>query len=184
MNLQNQSEALLKLKRLNIILSSLVVLLCVTQIIIVGVLTFHNERVVIVPPDLKASASIKGNSVSASYAEDMSAYFAHLLLDRTPQNVGYHNALILDHIAPQHYAAFKAKLMREKERIKKDDLSSSFALSKLEVDTEQKQILLTGMFSLWVGEDRIIHERRTYELLYSVHRSRLFLEGFKERKGQ
>jgi len=180
MNLQNQSLKLKEANKYRSLFLGLLIIVSLSQFLTAILLFSKNERVVIVPAHLTGKAALESNSVSASYLEDMAAYYAHLIFDITPSNVGFHHRLILDHISPEAYGGFKEKLLKESTRVAKDALSTAFSVTNIQTDTANNTAIIKGYLSAYVGGDQVQHQKKKYIFYFNYKRGRLLIEKFKE----
>src|SRR5687767_8218465 len=97
-------------------LSAVLLLIAFLQTLL---LFFKKERTIITPPELSQSYWVQGNRFSPSYLEEMALYFTHLLLDVTESNVLLQGEVLLRYVSSEAYGRFKAKLLEDEKRLKK-----------------------------------------------------------------
>src|ERR1700758_1710406 len=110
-----------KLSHLNVQRDALAALSLIMLLIVLlqTILLFlKKERVIVSPLDAKQSYWVEGNRFSPSYLEEMALFFCHLLLDITQSNVLPQGEVLLRHISPKTYGAFKVKLLEDEKRLK------------------------------------------------------------------
>jgi conjugal transfer pilus assembly protein TraE len=146
--------------------------------LLVVLVFFRNERVVIAPPHVSQEYWVESSRVSASYLEEMALFYAFLLLDTSPANASFKRDMILKESVPHAYGSLKAKLLEDENRIKKDNVTTSFQASEVRVDPNTMSVELTGDLVRYVGEKRISQSRDTYQLQMSYHHGRLMIEEF------
>lgn len=178
----NLKFAHLQLKRLRSQRSLFVVLTCALLLInglLAGSLLMRNERVIVLPPELKQGIWVEKEQASTSYLEEMSLYFAHLILDQTPQTASFHRDILLRYAEPSTYGALKAQLISDEERLKKDNVSIQFMPLEVTVTPGQLVVYIMGELSGYVGEKKVFQKRETYELKLILKRGRLMITSFK-----
>jgi len=160
-------------------LVSLVVLLIFLNFIQSLSLLFSDEKVVVVPADLRQEIWMKGNKVSLSYLEEMGVLFADLILETTPKGAAYRRDIILRNASASGYGALKQKLFEDEKRLKKMNLSTSFQPNSVKVDQNKRSVEIQGDLMRYVGEKRISQSRDVYRFEFEFHRGRLLIKSFK-----
>lgn len=153
-------------------------LLLMSNLLLVALTFCRNERVVIAPPQVSQTYWVESNRVSASYLEEMALFYGFLLLDTSPANAVYKRDMILKETAPHAYGTLKAKLVEEENRIKKENVSSSFQANEVKANPNTMVVELTGDLVGYVGEKRISQSRDTYQLKFLYQYGRLLIESF------
>lgn len=153
-------------------------ILLVMCLLLSGLLFFKNERVIISPPELKNSYWVEGNRFAPSYIEEMSLFFAHLLLDVTESSLSWQGSVILRYVIPESYGAMKAKILDDEKRLKKEQLSLHFNPIEFQLDAGQLIAEITGDLISYVGSKKISQVRETYQLKLQNRRGRLLIESF------
>lgn len=173
--LNNRLSDLLQQRNLFLVFACMLLL---SNLLLVVLAFFRNERVVIAPPQVSQEYWVESSQVSASYLEEMALFYAFLLLDTSPANASYKRDMILKETVPHAYGALKAKLVEEENRLKKENVSSSFQASEVKVNPNNMSVELTGDLVRYVGEKRISQSRDTYQLQMSYQHGRLLIEEF------
>ena len=159
-------------------LSGLSCILLGTCFVLSASLFFKKERIIISPPELKNSYWVEGNQFSPSYIEEMSLFFAHLLLDVTEASIGWQGSVILRYVIPESYGAVKAKILEDEKRLKKEQLSLHFKATTFKLDANQVLAEITGDLISYVGSKKIAQVRETYQLKLQNRSGRLLIESF------
>ncbi len=139
-------------------------------------LIFKQEKVIVIPPGLKESIWIESNQVDPTYLEEMASYFLHLALDTSPMNAGYQHKTLLKHASPDKYGSLKIQLMKEAERLKKDNVSTLFSPRILKVMKDGKTVKVEGSLATFVGNKRISEESKTFVLKVKIIKGRVYLD--------
>ena len=141
-------------------------------------LFFRHERIIITPPQLTQGFWMEGNRFSPQYLEEMALHYAHFLLDVTEKTVLYQGDIILRYVVPEAYGAFKAKLLADEKRLRRNHLSTRFAPSDVMVSPEQLKVEITGNLMSYVGDKRISQARETYRFQFQSQSGRLMIKSF------
>lgn len=149
-----------------------------SNIILCTVVFFSNERVVIVPPDIKKSFWTETSRVSTDYLEEMSLFFAAQILDVCPGSAAFQRDVVLRYVDPAYHNALKKRLIEEEETYKTQQISTSFKPVKIEVDAARLEAKLTGDLQSFVGRERVKQTRETYHLKFAYRSGRLLLTNF------
>jgi conjugal transfer pilus assembly protein TraE len=139
----------------------------------------QNERIVVVPPDLKQEVWLEKNRVSASYLEEWGLYYAQLLLNNSPSNIAFQREIILRQAVEHAYGPLKRRLMEDEDRIKKENVTTSFQPNFVKVDPNKMSVEITGDLLRYVGEKRISQSRDVYSFAMVYRYGRLLIESFK-----
>jgi conjugal transfer pilus assembly protein TraE len=141
-------------------------------------LFFRHERVIITPPQLSQGFWVEGNRFSPQYLEEMALHYAHFLLDVTEKTILSQGEIIMRYVAPQAYGAFKARLLEDEKRLKRNQLSTRFAPSDVMVSPERLSVDVTGELMGYVGDKRISQARETYRFQFYSQSGRLLIKSF------
>ena len=158
-------------------------LFTITLLLIV-LLFFKNEKTIISPPELKQSYWVEGNRFSPSYLEEMALYFTHLLLDVTESNIMPQGEILLRYILPDSYGHFKAKIIQDEKKLKKEQLSLHFLAQDIHVFPSTLTAEVGGDLISYVGSQRVSSVRETYRIVFKQKLGRLFLESFQMVKSE
>lgn len=168
-NLLQQRNALLTMS------AGLLALNFVQAFLVMG----KDERVVIVPPDVRQEFWVQKNKVSASYLEEMAILYADLILENTPSGAAFRRDIVLRNAASSGFGSLKTKLLEDEKRLKKEHLSTSFQANKVRVDPKNMRVEIKGDLMRYVGNKRISQSRDVYEFTFEYHRGRLLIQSFK-----
>lgn len=148
------------------------------------ILLFKQEKVIIMPPELSQSFWIEKGRASVSYLEEMSLFFMNLILDVTPSSAGYQREVLLRYALPKAYSPLKQQLLEEEERLKKENLSTSFRPSHVNVSRSNSFVEVKGDYLGFLGNKKVFEVRQTYHLKVKFQKGRLFLESFELKGGE
>lgn len=172
-------NALLEARNGCFILSIGLIILCILSVTLNFYLS-NRERIIITPPTLDKNFWVTHQEVSESYLSQMSLFFSYLRLNVTPSNVTTQQELLLRYVDPAYYGEFKNTLLKEAERIVKEHISSSFYPVKLEVNTQELYVHITGDFLSSIGSTQIPIQRITYFIQFSYQNGKLFIRQIQE----
>lgn len=140
-------------------------------------LLMKQERVVLVPPELKQHVWVEKNRVSKAYLEEMGLFFLHLALDISPSSAAFQRDMLLRYALPEQYSSLKRALLEDEQRLQKENLSTYFRPTSVLVHPSQTSIDLTGDLIGLVGDKRIFQVREIYRITLHVHKGRCFLKA-------
>lgn len=183
----NINFAHLKFKRLvqqRSLLGYLILILLFSNVLLsLGVL-IKNDRIVLLPPELKQGVWVEKDQVSTSYLEEMGFYFAHLMLDQTPSTAAYQRDILLRYASPKEYGALNSKLIEDEKRLKKDNLSTQFLPQTITTVPGEMTLHIHGDLLGFVGDRQVFQNNKTYELKVNLVRGRLMIESFQSIGGK
>lgn len=107
-----QLQTILKQRNM---LFPIVVILGVSQILLILLLFWKDDRTIFMPPVLDKPFSIHGSSYSASYYEQMGLFLCNLLLTKTAETAEQQHQLLFKYVDPELLGVFKRDLMDEVE---------------------------------------------------------------------
>lgn len=166
------------LKQRNLLLTFAMGLLLSNGIlgIIVGL---SDQRVIVMPADLRSEVWVERGRVSESYVEEMAVFFCHLILTVSPQSAAFQRDILLRYALPESYGELRAKLTSEETRYKKEELSTSFRPSSLTINTLQNEVKISGDLTSYVGQKKVTQTRETYILQYRYEYAKMWIKSFK-----
>ncbi len=157
------------------IMSSLTLLLSSSLFYLVG-----RERVVIVPPIVNRDFWVGTDTVSDSYLEQMSEFFAGLLLNMNPSSFKTRSEHLLQHTAPHAYARIKTQLSAQQLELERRAMSTAFYPASFKIDRHKLLVELKGELKILVGNAPIESQTKTYHIQFSQHHGRLYIQQFSE----
>ena len=149
-----------------------------SNIILVAFLFSNKERVVIVPAQINTQMWTERKVVSKEYLEEMSLFFSHLLFDVSPHSMAYQRDVILRNVDPSSYNSLKHKLIKEEQKYKKENLTTTFRPTKIIVNTKKLETLVTGYLTSFVGGKQMQQITDNYLIKFRYDAGRLFIKSF------
>lgn len=140
------------------------------------------EKVVVVPPTVEKSFWVSKSSVSPEYLAEMAHFLAYLRLNATPSSLDEQVSLLLGYTHPRFYNVLKAQLVKEKERINHEHITTAFYPSETKVDTHTLKALIKGELKTNVGEASLPSRPVTYLITFQYEAWRLLVTSFEEVK--
>jgi len=143
-----------------------------------------DERITLVPLELKGPLWVERGQVSPQYLEEMTLFFAGILLNKTPQSIAYAHELLLKYANSSGIGALKAQFTLEEERFKKSGLSTSFYPKKVIVHEGKLQVDIQGQMMGFIGQKCIFEQEEAYRFTYSYAHGRLLITSFEHLTGK
>jgi conjugal transfer pilus assembly protein TraE len=140
------------------------------------------ERIILVPPNIARTFWITQSEASPEYLSEMSAFFAYLRLNLTPENADSQRQLLLRYVDPRFYGPINNALILERDRITKEHISTAFYPVNIRVDAKRNTVIITGDFVSNMGLTQLSLERVSYQLHYRYDQGRLLVSQFQEVK--
>jgi conjugal transfer pilus assembly protein TraE len=161
----------------NILFGACSILLLITLLQSIFIF-FRSEKIILLPPETKQSFWVEGNAFAPSYLEEQGLYFAHLILDISESNVLSQGEILLRSVDSEEHGVFKAKLLEDEKRLKKDHLALHFTPVECDVYPESLSLDVSGDLSSYVGSKKVTSHRETYRVEFTAQKGRLFLKKF------
>lgn len=140
------------------------------------------ERTIITPPALSKAFWVSGGNASPEYLEQMALWFASLALNISPANVDYSNEVFMRYVVPDSHGRMKSVMAAQSGRIKRNNASQTFYLSRYKIDPDKMQVALSGKLKKWVGETAVPAEEKTFRIRFRMESGRILVSEFKEAK--
>jgi type IV conjugative transfer system protein TraE len=153
-------------------------IMALSNVVLACYLFTNKERVVLLPSQINTQMWTERKAVSKEYLEEMALFFMALFLDSSPHSMGYQRDLILRNVDPAIYNSFKYQLVKEEERYKKENLTTTFRPTKVVVNRDKLQTLVTGYLTSYVGGKQVQQLTDTYLLRFRYDGGRLFIKSF------
>lgn len=179
MKISDYAESLKKQTGLSkLVIYFLFVSVAVNLLLAIKVFTSQDRvREVIVPPSFNKSFWVDDQAVSKEYLEQMSMYFAHLLLDLSPGNAEYQQAELLKYVDPESYGQLSKELTNTTYRLKQVNASTWFAPSTLDIDEKHKNVKINGIWIEAIGDQISRRTTRSFEIQYVYKGGKLLIKS-------
>ncbi len=136
----------------------------------------------LVPPVISKAFTVSDSSVDAPYLQMMGEYFLKLKLNVTPANVTRQYGRLLDYIPTEYWASVQPTLVKDAERVKKENVASRFDVipNQTQVSLDTMQLKQTGTLVKTVGDRTLPGEDVTYVVQMQYDNGVLALVGIKK----
>ena len=136
-----------------------------------------DEQVVLIPITAE-TLTVSSGGVDAHYLELVTRDTALMLLNRSPESLDYWMSQILELADPAAHGRLKAELVKIVEEQRGSDVSQSFVIRSMEVDSKALTSTVTGTLNTFVGAQVIASNERRFAFRWSRRGLRLALTGF------
>lgn len=172
-----QSNQILFLQR-NILLFVTLILL-ISVLILSSCLLLKGTKTIIVPATLSREVTLEGsNSFSEEYIEEMSIFFAHLLLNLSAENISYNSQLLLKYASAESYHILEEYFKSEEQKCKKYNLVTRFNIKKLKIIDSGRSAEIEGILESRFASDATQKSRAKFVIEYGSLAGRLLITGF------
>lgn len=182
MNLSTLSQRFQKVLKQRNQLVPLVLLLSVSQIILICLLFFKEEKIVFLPPQLEKPFSLDGRAYSPAYYEQMGVYLSSILLTKSGSTAEGQVNLLLKHVDPSVEGVFRRDLVEEAEVLKKENMSYVFFPKITHVNFHKHSVKIDGEMHAYVGDSRISTQKESYRFIFKQRGHLLYLLDFQKEK--
>jgi len=155
---------------------ALALLLGISQLITSIFLFWKSERTIIVPAVIEKEFWIEGNTVSATYLEQMGYFLGKLVLEKTAQSAPAQRKILLKHVEIAYVEMLNQKLIEEEKMLAKQGASYIFYPFDIQADPHLLKVLMSGERVLLMGGKAVSTVKESYILSFSNVGSRLLLK--------
>jgi conjugal transfer pilus assembly protein TraE len=157
-------------------------ILLISNVILSCAILLNDTKTILVPPELNRPIWIKNNSVSSSYIEEQAFFFASLFLNVSPEGASHQREIILRHVSSDAHEKVKQFLLSEENRLKKEGLSLSFKPTSIISSKNPMSCILSGILTGFIGERRVINEKKSYCFEFCFKNGFLKILSFEEKE--
>jgi len=143
-------------------------------------LLVKNERIVVLPPEVKREFWIEGNRFSPEYLEEMAVYFLHLALDVNQSTLSYHTEILTRYSDTETANYLQEKYERDIKKLKDNDASTTFEVKEVTVFPDKNVVHANGILKHFVGSKCIKEFPVIYSVSFKTYRGRLFFKEIKQ----
>lgn len=139
-----------------------------------------NEKIIITPPVITSEFESVGNTFSYSYFEQIGKSLSDSLLTVSPYNIDktYDSIQGFFSSDPDEAMQIKQYLLKEADRIKKDNVYQAFYPLKTIVNNKQNKFAVEGLLKAMTG-NVVIEERKTsIEFSYIISNKKIVIKSF------
>ena len=142
-------------------------------------LLLKNQRIIVLPPEVRREFWAQGNRFSPEYLEERAVYMAHLALNVNQENHAYNSEILMRYADVNTCGYLREKFAKHSKILKQNDASTRFDIKNIRVVPDHNKVYLTGVMNNFVGMKNVSTRRETYVVEFSVQSGRLFLKDFK-----
>ena len=141
-------------------------------------LLLKNQRVIVLPPEVRREFWVQGNRFSPEYLAEQAVYMAHLALNVNQGNHAYNSEILMRYADVNTYGYLREKFAKHSKILKQNDASTRFDIKNIRVVPDHNKVYLIGIMNNFVGTKNIGTRRETYLVEFSIQSGRLFLKDF------
>lgn len=147
---------------------------------IVIVTKSENAKLIITPPYLASDFENVGDTFSLSYYEQIGSHLANGLLTIGPQNVDKTFDSIQGYFStnPDEVKLIKEYLIKEVDRIKKDNVYQAFYYSRTIQNHKENSFTVEGLLKSLTGNVMMGEKKTRITFKYKVDNKRLIIKEF------
>lgn len=175
LKLQQDSAALYKQRNALIIIS--VVLLFINALFAVSYFS-RTEKIILVPPHLTKEVGVSDNVFSESYIEEMTDFFATLMLNLTADNIKYRSSVLLKHVDSGSYHVIQNHFKEEEDKYLKYNLATQFTATDMKVNAQGLVCIIRGVLVSKFADTGAQENRVAYRIEYKNSKGRLLIKSF------
>lgn len=140
----------------------------------------RTHREVLVPPEISKTFWIEDRKASSSYLEQMGLFVIRNALDVTPAMFEYQSKQILRYTSPAAYGQLEAQLLAQGKRLTRDNISTFFSITGVQVQEETQTVRFTGQLRTMLADKTVSEVPKAYEVAFGMKNGRVYLLGIKD----
>ena len=140
----------------------------------------RTHREVLVPPEISKTFWIEDKKASSSYLEQMGLFIIRNALDVTPAMFEYQSKQILRYTSPAAYGQLEAQLLAQGKRLARDNISTFFSITGVQVQEETQTVRFTGQLRTMLADKTVSEVPKAYEVAFGMKSGRVYLRGIKD----
>lgn len=138
------------------------------------------DRILVMPPEIKESFWLDSNSVSDSYLRQVADYFIKTAMTVSPSTVESQYQYLLNNAYPAIYGDMKGQLLKRGNDVKQKGISTVFTSKSFQVDTENLRVIVSGELMVITGRNRAEPLRKQFSVHFKYENGRLYLKEINE----
>jgi conjugal transfer pilus assembly protein TraE len=142
------------------------------------------EKTVLVPPDIRRTFWVSGDTVSKEYLEEMAYWYAGLALNITPAVSDYQHSMFLKFAAPSESGRLQVDMGARAEFLKKNNVATQFSVTSMTPDEVNLRVALSGTLYTWAGDKKVDQRPAIYMVGFKFVNGKLNVADFKETSAQ
>lgn len=174
--LRTNLEKLIKQRNISSIFATIML---VTNLILVSSFILKDEKIVIIPANLKQTVWLSSDEVSKEYLEEWAVFIASLILDVSSDSAEFKRQVLLRHISSNYKNQLSKELIQNQQKMLQEQFSTSFRPIEAEVSPRELTVVIKGDLITFVGSKNIKQERTNYLMKFDYSLGNLILKSFK-----
>ena len=143
--------------------------------------TVMNEKVAIVPPEVKRPYEIGSNFGNKEYLSDMANYVLQAILTVTPDSVDNNNKTILRMTDPAGYGRLRADLEAAAVRLKRERVTTVWIPQREEISESDHTVKVKGRMKTYIADTPTGERDKEFLVEFNITSSgRLYVLNVKE----
>ena len=138
------------------------------------------ERTVIIPPEVQKSFWVDNSRVSKEYLEQMATWILDLETSVTGHNIDWKHNQVLKYVIPSSYTKLKAYMNGVSVAYHRDNLATVFNVHTMHIEQDKLRVTFTGILTTFMGDRKIVDNRKTYIIEFLYTGTKLYLKTFEE----
>lgn len=179
---RNKIDFISLAKSLNTLLLIGFVLAMVANTILAGVawMVYFNKSRTLVPPTISQKFTVSDGAIDEPYLQQMAEYFVFLKLNVTPGSVDHQYKQLASYINEADWHQMQPLLVDDAMTMKKQNISSHFAIEQTQVALDERLVKVTGTLSKYVGKRPLEPETLSYIIALDYTHGQLSLKAIKK----
>jgi len=161
------------------LLSAALAVLCL--LLSVAALT-KRTTTILEPPSRARAVTVVGDRVDGAWLEEMGLWVAHLMLDATPQSIGWQQEQLLKWVHPATHGDLQQRMTVQAKRMADANAATIFWPSQVAPDLDAQRVLVMGQLETYVNGVKVGGTARTvaYQVTFESVGGRALIKEWKE----
>jgi conjugal transfer pilus assembly protein TraE len=142
----------------------------------------HTHRTILVPPAIKSTMEIHGNSASDAYIKHFTRYIMGLAFQYSPATARYQFEELLSMFSPSSFPRAQKMFYDLADTIETAQISNVFYIQKMVLDSARKQVEVTGLKRQYVHDVKSEEGTKTYIVVYEFEDGRFMIADISEKE--
>ncbi len=142
----------------------------------------HTHRTILVPPAIKSTMEIQGNSASDEYIKHFTRYILGLAFQYSPATARYQFEELLSMYSPSSFPKAQEFFYDLADTIETAQISNVFYIHKMVLDSTKKQAEVTGLKRQYVHDVKSEEATKTYIVVYEFEDGRFMVVDISEKE--
>lgn len=156
------------------------IIMAISNVILVSSLILIDDKVVIIPSELKQKVWLSDSRVSKEYLEEWAMFISSLILDVSADSAAFKRDVLLRHVSSKYNSELSKELILNQQKMLSEQYSTSFRPIEAEISEKDLAVIINGELITFVGSKNIKQERGSYSMKFDYKSGNLLLKSFKE----